>query len=114
MFRIEPDVKKATAVGGPGDGARGIRDQIRKLFAGGEIPNVDFIELRSRIVRRPGEQPVVSRMTSLAQMEISLAFGKGVAVEQHLLAAAVGGRNTVDERMLAAFAVLHEIRIASV
>src|ERR1051325_2951727 len=52
-------------------------------------------------------------MTSLCQMEISLAFGERVAVEQYLVDAAFGW-NAIHQRMLAAFAVAHEVSVASV
>ena len=59
VLRIQPNVKKSAAIGGPKDGAGGIRNEIGEILAGGEIAKMNFIEFRSRVVGRPRQQPVV-------------------------------------------------------
>src|SRR5690242_21603052 len=62
MVGVEPDIKKSATVGGPDHAAGRVLNDVAEIFSRREIAHANLVELGTRIVHRPGEQPVIGRM----------------------------------------------------
>ena len=104
VIAVEPHVIEGGRVARPNDRTGRIRHHVGEIVVVNEIADADRVEFRACLVGRPGEQAVIGGMTRAAELEIGLAVGECVAVQQHLLGAARAPL-TADDRMLSAFAI---------
>ncbi len=90
-FRVVLDIEQSAVVIGPDHVGRNPADAVRVDLAGVEVLEADHVLAAADIVLGPGQQAVVLADFGIADVEVVLAGGHGVDVEQDLLGIEVAG-----------------------
>ncbi|MNV20221.1 hypothetical protein D3C71_1111110 [compost metagenome] len=102
--RIILDIEQGAVVIGPDHVGRDVLDAIRQHLTGAQVLEADHVLAAADIVLGPGQQVVVLADIGIAHVEVALALGHRVDVEQDLfrrLHAALAAR--LDRVVLAGF-----------
>ncbi len=110
---VHPDVEERLAVVRPHRGAGGCRDHVGEIVAALRLAHVEREILRSLVVVGIGDGAVVGAVADAADAEIGLARRHRLAVDQHLLVAAVAP-GAHDQRMFGAVPVARRIGVVAV
>ena len=116
---VAPDPEKGLAVIGPDEISGALVGQHGDVLAGLQVADAQLVIFRAAYIHGPGQIAVIGAVRDIAGVEIFNAVSLRVAVQQDLLGAGRGLRGGVDgtackNRVLAAFAVAHEILERSV
>ena len=111
---VAPDPEQGLAVIGPDEVAGALVGQHGDVLAGLQVADAQLVIFRTARIHGPGQIAVIGAVRDIAGVEIFNALGLRVAVQQDLLIAGRGLRGGIDgtarkDRILAAFAVAHEI-----
>src|SRR5690606_4334809 len=110
---IEPDVVEAAAVGIEWAAAARVLDTVVKIALVGKPTHAQRIELRSLVAIAPEQKAVIGRTRGIGQVEVALALGLTIAVEQLLFLAPVT-RRAEKARVLAALAIGRAVGVGAV
>ncbi len=81
-FRIVLDVEQGAVVIGPDHVGRDVLDTVRQHFTGAQVLETDHVLASAHIIFGPGQQMVVLADIGIAHVEVALALGHRVDVEQ--------------------------------
>ena len=113
MVLVQTGVEEAVARRVPFPAAACVEHRVGGVFAGGQVAHMQLKELRALVVEGPEQAGVVRRVVGRTEAKVRLAFRQPVAVQQHLLRAALAGR-AEEARLLAAPAVGRAVGIRAV
>ncbi len=88
-FGVAPDPEQPVGVLRPAEGAGGLLDRLGQHLSAGQGLHMDAVDLRALLVGGIGVEAVVGAVLGRPEVEVGLAAGEGVGVDQHLL---LGGR----------------------
>ncbi len=110
---IEPDVEQRPRIRRPDRRSGGAGDPVGEVLSGVEVADADLEIFRAHLVGGVGEEAMVGTMGTAAEMEIGLALGHRIGIEEDGLRPAVT-RRTDQHRVLGAVREADSVGIGAV